>query len=70
MAKKEAAATQRETKPTGNGALTPTPNAPLHELFYLIGYMRGAGVEGSVRLAELVNELLAQPSISEPETEA
>jgi hypothetical protein len=28
------------------------------ELFYLLGVLRGSGVENSVRIAELVNELL------------
>jgi hypothetical protein len=28
------------------------------ELFYLLGVLRGAGVDNSVRIAELVNELL------------
>jgi hypothetical protein len=28
------------------------------ELFYLLGVLRGAGVDNSVRIAELANELL------------
>jgi hypothetical protein len=28
------------------------------ELFYLLGVLRGSGVDNAVRIAELVNELL------------
>ena len=41
-----------------NAALQPQPKDPRHELFYLLGVLRGAGTENSVRIAELVNELL------------
>jgi hypothetical protein len=48
-------------KPTSekpNGILQPQPTNPTHELFYLLGVMRGAGVDNAVRVAELANQLL------------
>lgn len=50
----------RETRPSNNSnaALQPQPKDPRHELFYLLGVLRGAGVENAIRVAELVNELL------------
>lgn len=41
-----------------NGTLHPQPANPTHELFYLLGVMRGAGVDNAVRVAELANQLL------------
>lgn len=52
---------------TSNGTLQPQPKDPRHELFYLLGVLRGSGVENSVRMAELVNELLI-PAASPAET--
>lgn len=49
---------QSNSKPATNTALMPQPKDPRHELFYLLGVLRGAGVENSIRIAELVNELL------------
>jgi hypothetical protein len=49
----------RDSKPsTNNAALHPQAKDPRHELFYLLGVLRGAGVENSIRIAELVNQLL------------
>jgi hypothetical protein len=50
----------RDNRPSNNSnaALHPQPKDPRMELFYLLGVLRGAGVDNSVRIAELVNELL------------
>jgi hypothetical protein len=50
----------RDTRPSNNNnaALQPQPKDPRHELFYLLGVLRGGGVDNAVRIAELVNELL------------
>lgn len=50
----------RDTRPSSNSnaALHPQPKDPRMELFYLLGVLRGSGVDNAVRIAELVNELL------------
>jgi hypothetical protein len=48
-----------------NGILQPQPLNPVHELFYLLGVMRGANVDNAVRVAELANKLLI-PATIEP----
>ena len=55
----------RDNKPAQNTALMPQPKDPRHELFYLLGVLRGAGVDNSVRIAELVNELLVPTAPAE-----
>lgn len=59
---------QNPNKPVSNGVLNPQPQNPVNELFYMLGVLRGAGVEGSIRIAELVNQILAPAA--EPETGA
>jgi|HubBroStandDraft_6_1064221.scaffolds.fasta_scaffold2078180_2 hypothetical protein len=50
-------------KPTNShqptGILQPQATDPKLELYYLLGVLRGAGVDNAVRVAELVNQLLA-----------
>lgn len=58
----------REARPSNNNsnaALHPQPKDPRMELFYLLGVLRGSGVENSVRIAELANELLISPAPAE-----
>lgn len=57
----------RDARPSSNNnaALQPQPKDPRHELFYLLGVLRGAGVENSFRIAELVNELLVPAAPAE-----
>lgn len=55
-----------DNKPVSNGVLHPQPQDPKMELFYMLGVLRGAGVEGSIRIAELVNQILS-PSADAPE---
>jgi hypothetical protein len=49
-------------KPTNShqptGILQPQATDPKLELYYLLGVLRGAGVDNAVRVAELVNQLL------------
>lgn len=52
----------RDTQPKAAVALIPKATDPRAELFYLLGVIRGAGVEASVRIAELVIELTAPPT--------
>jgi hypothetical protein len=47
-----------ESKPVSNGVLNPQPQNPVNELFYMLGVLRGANVDGSIRIAELVNQIL------------
>ena len=54
-----------ESKPISNGVLHPQPHDPKMELFYMLGVLRGANVEGSIRIAELVNQILT-PTVAEP----
>jgi hypothetical protein len=57
-----------DSKPVTNGVLHPQPSDPKMELFYMLGVLRGANVEGSIRIAELVNQILSPASA--PETGA
>lgn len=63
------AAVKNDNKPINSGVLNPQPQDPKHELFYMLGVLRGANVEGSIRIAELVNQILT-PAADEPETGA
>lgn len=59
-----------DSKPVSNGVLHPQPQDPKMELFYMLGVLRGANVEGSIRIAELVNQILspaAEPEIGAAE---
>jgi hypothetical protein len=56
------------SKPVSNGVLHPQSSDPKLELFYMLGVLRGANVEGSIRIAELVNQILTPAA--EPETGA
>lgn len=58
MAKTTTPARDNRPSNNSNAALHPQPTDPRMELFYLLGVLRGAGVDNSVRIAELVNELL------------
>ena len=69
MARKSSTAPSSESKPVSNGVLHPQPQDPRMELFYMLGVLRGAGVEGSIRIAELVNQILS-PTAPAPEVEA
>jgi hypothetical protein len=53
--------TKSEIKPTTttNGVIAPQSSNPHFELYYMLGILRGANVDGSVRIAELVNQLLS-----------
>lgn len=59
---------QNPGKTVSNGVLNPQPQNPVNELFYMLGVLRGANVEGSIRIAELVNQILT-PEVA-PETGA
>jgi len=56
----------RDSQPKVAAALIPKPTDQRAELFYLLGVIRGAGVEAASRIAELVIDLTAPPS--EPTT--
>lgn len=45
-------------QPKATPILHPQPADPRMELFFLLGVLRGAGVDNSIRIAELVNQLL------------
>jgi hypothetical protein len=55
----------RDTSPKVAAALIPRATDPRAELFYLLGVIRGSGVEAAVRIAELVIELTAPPTAGE-----
>jgi hypothetical protein len=45
------------------GLLTPRPKDPVNELFYMLGFLRGQGIENAPRITELVNDLVeARPA--------
>jgi len=56
----------RDSQPKVTVALIPKATDPRAELFYLLGIIRGSGVEAASRIAELVIDLTASPS--EPTT--
>lgn len=57
---------ESSSKPVSSGVLQPQPADAKLELFYMLGVLRGAGVEGSIRIAELVNQILAPAAEPEP----
>jgi hypothetical protein len=59
--------TTRDSQPKVAAALIPKATDPRAELFYLLGVIRGSGVEAASRIAELVIDLTAPPST--PETQ-
>lgn len=65
MAKTTTPARDNRPSNNSNAALHPQPKDPRMELFYLLGVLRGAGVDNSVRIAELANELLTPAAPAE-----
>lgn len=55
----------RDSQTKVAAALIPKPTDPRAELFYLLGRIEGQGVEGSKRLAELVIDLTAPPTVAD-----
>ena len=49
---------KNDNKPANSGVLNPQPKDPKMELFYMLGVLRGANVDGAIRIAELVNLIL------------
>jgi hypothetical protein len=58
----------RESSTKVAAALIPKPTDPRAELFYLLGRIEGQGVQGAARIAELVIDLTAPPTVVEEET--
>jgi hypothetical protein len=59
----------RDAQPKVAASLIPKATDPRAELFYLLGIIRGAGVEAASRIAELVIDLTAPPSVPEMQEE-
>lgn len=62
------AAPKSEIKPTitTNGVIAPQSPDPVRELFYMLGVMRGANVDGAIRVAELANLLIPTTNNTNP----
>lgn len=59
----------RDTQTKVAAALIPKATDPRAELFYLLGIIRGSGVEAASRIVELVIDLTAPPSATPEPTE-
>jgi len=57
----------RDSQPKVAAALIPKPTDPRAELFYLLGVIRGSGVDSASRIAELVIDLTAPRAESQPQ---
>lgn len=56
----------RDSQPKVTAALIPKATDPRAELFYLLGVIRGSGVEAASRIAELVIDLTAPTAAPGP----
>jgi len=55
----------RDSQPKVTAALIPKATDPRAELFYLLGIIKGSGVEAASRIVELVIDLTAPPAAPE-----
>jgi len=59
----------RDSQPKVTAALIPKATDPRAELFYLLGIIKGSGVEAASRIVELVIDLTAPPAVTPPTEE-